>query len=260
MLAALQAFIAFGFASGAVYTFNDIFDVDVDKRHPRKKHRPIASGKVSIMTASCFVIFLLAGSLSIAYAIRTEKHNQLVATIIAYLVVNLFYSIKGKHVVIGDAFCIAIGFVLRVICGAYAIGVHPSGWIVITTFFLSLFLGFGKRRNEILALEADSAHHRPVLEKYNLSFLDNVIMSTGAISIISYALYTLDHEVIEKFGTEKLIYTAPFVAYGIFRYTHLLMRNKEGDPTEVIVQDRTLLIVAIAWFLSAYAIIYYAKM
>lgn len=258
--AALQAFVAFCLASSAAYVFNDIYDMDVDKRHPRKKFRPIAAEIVSVKVASFFAFFLLVTSLSTACLIQTTEHLPLIATIVAYLSLNVFYTIKGKHVVIVDAFCIAFGFVLRVICGACAIGVSPTGWIIITTFFLSLFLGFGKRRNEILALEADSAQHRPVLEKYNLSFLNHILMSTGTISIISYTLYTLDRGIIEKFGTDKLIYTVPFVAYAIFRYTHLLMRNDEGDPTEVIVHDPALLFAAIAWLLSAYGIIYAAKM
>lgn len=250
---AALAFGAFCLAASAIYCFNDIYDLQADKNHPRKKKRPIASGAVSVPGAVSFAVLLAAAGLALSLTVNLH----FAATVLCYLVINVYYTIKGKHVIIGDAFCIAVGFVLRVIGGAYAINVSPTGWIVITTFFLSLFLGFGKRRNEILLLEKDGAGHRPVLGKYNLSFLDQILVSTGTISIISYALYTLDSDVMHKFGTDKLFYTVPFVAYGVFRYTHLLLRSKEGDPTEVFTSDRDLILTGLAWLVSFFALVYH---
>lgn len=250
---AALAFGAFCLAASAIYCFNDIHDLQADRNHPRKKNRPIASGAISIAGGGAFAVVLAA--LGLVMSLLVNRH--LAAAVVCYLAVNVYYTVRGKHMVIGDAFCIAIGFVLRVIGGAYAIDVSPTGWIVITTFFLSLFLGFGKRRNEILLLENGGADHRPVLGKYNLPLLDQILVSTGTISIISYALYTLDRQVIAKFGTDKLFYTVPFVAYGVFRYTHLLLKSKEGDPTEVVTSDTDLILTGLAWLVSFFALVYY---
>ena len=179
-----------------------------------------------------------------------------VLVISSYVVINVFYSLIGKHIELIDAFCIAAGFVLRVIAGAYAIGVEPTGWIIVTTFFLSLFLGFGKRRNEILLLEDESGSHRKALDKYNIPLLDQIIVSTGTIAIISYALFTLDRGVISKFGSDKLIYSIPFVAYGIFRYMYLLPKSSEGDPTELITKDLPIIIDVVLWLAVSYLIMF----
>jgi decaprenyl-phosphate phosphoribosyltransferase len=157
-----------------------------------------------------------------------------------------------------DAFIIAIGFVLRIIAGAYAIAVTPTGWIIVTTFFLSLFLGFGKRRNEILQMEDNAAEHRQVLSKYNIALLDQIIVSTGTIAIISYALYTLDAGVVAKFGTDKLYYTIPFVAYGVFRYILVLFKGEKSDPTEIVTSDYEIILDVVLWLITAYAIVYFS--
>jgi len=251
--AVMLAFGAFCLAASAIYCFNDVCDLQADKNHPRKSKRPVASGAVSVAAALSFAVILAAAGL----AISSWVDSRFLTTVLCYLAINVYYTIRGKHMVIGDAFCIAIGFVLRVIGGAYAINVDPTGWIVITTFFLSLFLGFGKRRNEIVVLESESMDHRPVLGEYNLPLLDQIMVATGTISIISYAIYTLDHNVIVKFGTDKLFYTVPFVAYGVFRYTHLLLKSKDGDPTEIVTSDRGLILTSLAWLASFFGLWYY---
>jgi len=251
--AAMLAFGAFCLAASAIYCFNDVYDLQADRNHPRKSKRPVASGAVSVAGALSFAVILAAAGLAISWSVG----SHFLTIVLCYLAINVYYTIRGKHMVIGDAFCIAIGFVLRVIGGAYAINVSPTGWIVITTFFLSLFLGFGKRRNEIVVLESESTDHRPVLGEYNLPLLDQIMVATGTISIISYAIYTLDHNVIVKFGTDKLFYTVPFVAYGVFRYIHLLLRSKEGDPTEIVTSDRGLILTSFAWLASFFLLWYY---
>ncbi len=252
VIAAGMAFLAFGLAASAGYALNDILDADCDKLHPRKKKRPVASGAVSIMEAGVFAGVLAAMGLTLAI----EVSWAFFFVVVTYILVNLFYGLRGKQLAILDAFCIAIGFVLRVIGGAYAIHVEATGWIVVTTFFLSLFLGFGKRRGEIQLLENRGAGHRQVLGDYDRNLLDQVIVSTGTIAIISYALYTLDAGVAAKFGTDKLFYTVPFVAYGVFRYMHVLGRSKEGDPTEVLTSDSGIAIAIALWLIVAIAIIY----
>lgn len=250
--AAVLAFASFCLAASAIYCFNDIYDFKADKNHPRKKKRPIPSGQVSVTEASVLTALLAGGGLLVA----SSLDRRFLIILLSYLLVNVYYTISGKHKVITDAFCIASGFVFRVIGGAYAIEVAPTGWLVIITFFLSLFLGFGKRRNEIMMLEKHSSEHRPVLEQYNLALLDQIIVATGTITIISYALYTLDRDIVAKFGTDKLLYTVPFVAYGIFRYIHLLLQSREGDPTEVVTTDKSLILIMLSWLVAFFLLVY----
>ena len=252
-LAAAAAFLAFGLAASAGYAFNDIWDADTDRLHPRKKNRPVASGALSKAEAGAFAAALAAAGLVIGAIVS----YPFLAVLALYMLVNLFYSQRGKNMRIVDAFCIAIGFVLRVIGGADAIHVEATGWIVVTTFFLSLFLGFGKRRGEMLNLEHRGAGHRQVLGKYDPDLLDQIIVSTGTIAIISYALYTLDAGVAAKFGTNKLFYTIPFVAYGVFRYIHLLRKSKDADPTEVVTSDTGIILTLAGWLVTAIGIVYF---
>lgn len=249
---AVLAFISFCLAASAIYCFNDIYDLKADKNHPRKKKRPIPSGRVSAKEATLLTALMVCGAMLTGARLDT----RFFIIVLSYLLINVYYTISGKHKVITDAFCIASGFVLRVIGGAYAIGVAPTGWIIIITFFLSLFLGFGKRRNEILMLEKSSADHRPVLGHYNLAVLDQIMIATGTITIMSYALYTLDKDTISKFGTDKLLYTVPFVAYGIFRYIHLLLKSKEGDPTELVTTDKGLILILFSWIAAFFILVY----
>jgi 4-hydroxybenzoate polyprenyltransferase len=256
LVSALIAFISFCAAASAVYTFNDIKDLELDKLHPGKCIRPLASGELSTASAWKVCAILLAISIAGTVYLTIVGGYAFAVGISLYLAVNIYYTLIGKTQVIVDAFCIAVGFVLRVIAGAYAIGVEPTGWIVVTTFFLSLFLGFGKRRGEIVRMQEDSPSHREVLSSYPLNLLDQIIVSTGTIAIISYALYTLDAGVIDKFGSPRLYYTIIPVAYGVFRYMYLLLKGDEGDPTEVLMKDTGLLFTVLIWLISAAGIVY----
>ena len=255
---ALLVFVSFCLGSSAVYVLNDIKDWKQDEKHPIKKNRPIASGVISVALASiyCAALFLAFIALSSVWIILKEPIVFLLLMI--YAVLNIFYTYKLKQIELLDAFIIAIGFVLRIIAGAYAIAVTPTGWIIVTTFFLSLFLGFGKRRNEILQMEDNAAEHRQVLSKYNIALLDQIIVSTGTIAIISYALYTLDAGVVAKFGTDKLYYTIPFVAYGVFRYILVLFKGEKSDPTEIVTSDYEIILDVVLWLITAYAIVYFS--
>lgn len=255
-ISALVAFLSFCAAASAVYTFNDIRDLELDKLHPGKRIRPLASGELSTASAWQICAILLAVAFAGTVYLTVVGGYAFAVGIGLYLAVNIYYTLIGKTQVIVDAFCIAVGFVLRVIAGAYAIGVEPTGWIVVTTFFLSLFLGFGKRRGEIVRMQEDSPSHRQVLSSYPLNLLDQIIVSTGTIAIISYALYTLDAGVIDKFGSPRLYYTIIPVAYGVFRYMYLLLRGDEGDPTEVLMKDTGLLFTVLIWLVAAAGIVY----
>jgi 4-hydroxybenzoate polyprenyltransferase len=194
-------------------------------------------------------LFLSTGAVSILVNI------QFMICIGTYFLLNILYSFRGKHVVIFDVLCIATGFVLRVIGGAAAISVLPTNWIMMGTFFLALFLGFGKRRNEFLSLEKEKGNHRKVLNHYDENLLNHLIFISCGIAIISYAMYTLSPS--EKFNNgEKLIYTVPIVTFILFRYVFIIWKKDEGDPTEVIFHDIVLVGAGVFLLLVIIGLIY----
>lgn len=175
----------------------------------------------------------------------------------AYVLVNIVYSFYLKNIVILDVMSIAISFVLRVVAGAVIIGVPSSEWLILCTLLLSLFLGFAKRRHELLILENKAADHRAVLEHYSPYFLDQMTAIVTASTVMSYALYTISDETVKKFNTKSLIYTVPFVLYGIFRYLYLVHKREEGgNPTKILLTDVPLILNVLAWVLVCAYIIY----
>ena len=249
----LLAFLSFCLISSAVYILNDIKDKECDMNHPKKKERPIASGRVSPGIA----VLIGAVAMFCSLWLGVNLGPEFTWCLVIYAVVNVFYTFMGKHIAIIDVFCIAASFSLRVLGGSYGIASEPSGWLIVTTFFLSLFLGFGKRRGEMLSLEENSINHREVLLSYDVSFLNSIIVSTGTVSIVLYALYTLDRVVIEQIGTEKLIYSVPFVTYGIFRYILLMSKRKDADPTDLVLHDAGMILSVSLWFIVVVLVIYF---
>jgi 4-hydroxybenzoate polyprenyltransferase len=246
----------FSLAASALYIFNDIRDAEADRRHPQKKSRPIASGRVSTGTASVIAIILGAAALGGAFALDRGFWSVLAI----YVILNLAYSALLKQVVIIDVMVIAAGFVLRVLAGAAVISVSPSSWLVICTILLALFLAFGKRRQEIVMLGDEADSHRPVLEHYSTYFLDQMMAVVTASTVISYMLYTVSEDTYKFFGTRHLLWTTPFVLYGIFRYLYLVHRKeKGGDPAELMFGDKPLLINIVLWVIACVLIIYFIK-
>ena len=252
-LLTVQGFILFSLAASAVYIFNDIADIEQDKLHPTKSLRAIPSGKLSVQTATVVATMLFVFSIIGAFFLNMKFGMAL----LLYLLINVLYSYKLKHVVIIDVMTISAGFVLRVVAGAFLIGVPTSEWLLICTVLLSLFLGFSKRRHEITILESQANDHRTVLAHYSPYFLDQMIGIVTASTVMSYALYTISDETVKKFGTSDLIFTVPFVLYGIFRYLYLVHKKEEGgNPTKLALTDRPLLINIILWIVTASFIIY----
>ena len=250
---ALGAFIIFCGLSGAIYLFNDVMDAERDRLHPSKRLRPIASGALSPSTAVVFGGLLLAGCLAAAFRIGVSF--GLVA--VGYGVLLTAYSLWLKHMVILDVLTVAAGFVLRAVAGAVAVEVEISGWLLICTILIALFLALGKRRHEYRSLARDAAAHRPILAEYSESFLDQMISVVTASTVTAYALYTMSPETVAKFHTRLLPLTLPFVLYGIFRYLYLLYRRDlGGNPSDLLVSDRALLFDALLWMLATFAIIY----
>jgi len=250
---ALGAFAIFCGLSGAIYLFNDVADAERDRLHPSKRLRPIASGELSRTTAVIFGTLLLAGCLAAAF--RIGASFGLVA--LGYAALLTAYSVWLKHVVILDVLTVAAGFVLRAVAGAVAVDAEISGWLLICTILIALFLALGKRRHEYRSLARDAAAHRPILAEYSESFLDQMISVVTASTVTAYALYTMSPETVAKFHTRLLPLTLPFVLYGIFRYLYLLYRRDlGGNPSDLLVTDRALLFDALLWMLATFAIIY----
>jgi len=250
---ALGAFAIFCGLSGAIYLFNDVADAERDRLHPSKRLRPIASGELSRTTASIFGALLLAGCLAASFRIGIAF--GLVA--LGYGALLTAYSVWLKHIVILDVLTVAAGFVLRAVAGAVAVDVEISGWLLICTILIALFLALGKRRHEYRSLARNAAAHRPILAEYSESFLDQMISVVTASTVTAYALYTMSPETVAKFHTRLLPLTLPFVLYGIFRYLYLLYRRDlGGSPSDLLVTDKALLFDALLWMLATFAIIY----
>jgi 4-hydroxybenzoate polyprenyltransferase len=241
---ALVAFAAFCLLSSAVYVFNDLMDREQDRLHPRKANRPLASGTVAVSAALALIVTFGGSGLALAFCCAGE----LPLIFVAYLAINVAYSLGLKHIVIVDVFIIASGFMLRILAGTAGIGIVPSQWLLLCGLLLTLFLGFAKRRAELIALDDDAARHRAVLEHYSDTLLDQMISVVGAGVVVTYSLYTVSLETVELHGTDKLIYTVPFVLYGMFRYLFLLhRRGGGGDPAQEMVHDVHLLLALAGW-------------
>ncbi len=250
---ATAAFVIFCALAGVVYLVNDVADRDRDRQHPRKRDRPIASGALSVSAALTAAGLLGIGAL--AWAWWVGRDLGLVAT--AYVLLLVLYSGPLKHIVIIDVLTIAIGFVLRVVAGAVAIGVPISQWLLICTILLALFLGLSKRRHEIVLLADGATGHRRILQEYSPYLLDQMIGVVTASTLMAYILYATSHETAEKFGTSLLGLTIPFPLYGIFRYLYLV-HHKEGggSPAELLLNDRPLLACVALWAVAVVVIIY----
>lgn len=253
-LTSLRAFITFCLASSFVYIINDIVDRDADRAHPEKKYRPIAAGVVSVSRA-----LILSTILIILIVLLLITFNSTFNIAVAgFLMLNMLYSFSFKHIVILDVFSIAAGFSLRVLAGAFAIKVEISSWLILTTMFISLFLGVMKRHSELtVAAENSNSNTRKVLQDYNIDFANQMATVAAAGVIICYALYTVAARTITVFGTENLIYTTPFVVFGIFRYMYLVYKFDKGEnTTRIMVTDIPMIITVISYVIVTVLIIY----
>ena len=247
------AFACFCLISGAAYLFNDIRDRENDRQHPLKRRRPIASGALRVSVAAIAAILLALIALIGGFYV----HPHFGIVLLIYAVLNIAYTLYLKHIVILDVMIIAAGFLLRAIGGAVAIQVVISSWFILCTMLLALFLGFAKRRHELALLEDDASTHRRILAEYSPQFLDQIIAIVTAGALVSYALYTMSPEVIEKLGTKYLNLTIPFVIYGMLRYLYLIYKKDGGgNPTSTVLGDIPLLIACALWLLTLGVILY----
>ena len=243
---ALAAFAAFCLLASAVSVMNDLIDREQDRRHPKKKNRPLAAGTVGVGAAQVLAGACLVGGGAIAWLWAGSAPW----IFLAYVLLNVGYSLGLKHVVILDVFIIAAGFMLRILAGTLGLGIPPSQWLLLCGLMLTLFLGFAKRRAELDALGEDGAGHRRVLEHYTAPMLDQFIGIAAAGTVISYALYTVSAETVALHGTRALIATVPFVLYGMLRYLWKLhARGGGGDPAQELLRDPHLLAATAGWLL-----------
>lgn len=247
------AFGVFCLISGSIYIFNDLMDLEEDRKHPEKSKRPLAAGRLKKnQGAIAFVILSIFG-----FAAAFLINKYFVYIILFYYLIQIWYCLRLKHVVILDVFIISIGFIIRVAAGALAIKVQISPWLLICSMLLALFLALSKRRYELSLFAEDAGQHRPILKEYSLGLLDQMISIVTASTVIAYCLYTISSDTVTKFGTNELIYTVPFVLYGIFRYLYLVhQRSEGGSPEMLILKDKPLLLVILLWTLTSFLIIY----
>jgi 4-hydroxybenzoate polyprenyltransferase len=254
---AVIAFVVFCALSGTVYLMNDVLDREQDRRHPLKAQRPIAAGTLSVKVAVIAATLLGIASLAVAYAMGLPFF----AVSAAYLSLQFAYSVFLKHVVILDVLSIAAGFTLRAVAGGAVLRVPVSHWLVLCTSLLALFLALGKRRHELLLLADHAIEHRPILEAYSPYLLDQMISVVTASTLIAYAFYTISPETTAKFGTSLLSLTIPFPLYGIFRYLYLVhRRDRGGNPSDLILEDRPLLVCIALWGLAVVLVVYNVKL
>ncbi len=243
VLHAVEAFVVFCLLSGSVYAFNDLFDYREDRQHPTKRNRPVASGAISPPAAGVVAVSLAAFGMFVS--LRMPQGFGITA--LTYLALNFVYTLWGKHRVLLDVILIAVGFVLRALGGAQAVEVEVSAWLVICTFTLCLFLGFGKRRCELATMSNEKAtSHRATLASYTPELLTQLLSTTGGIAVITFLLYTLDPHTPSP---RSMVFTTPLVVYAIFRYAMVIARGQRTGPTDVLINDRPFLLTAILWTL-----------
>lgn len=253
----LYGFLVFCFLSGGVYVLNDVFDRKKDGAHPAKKKRPIAAGLLDPRDAIPFALALLAGLLAAAWFLG----GRFFVVAVLFAAVNFAYSIFLRNVVILDVFCISFNFLLRAVAGVAVLdpvvpGIEISPWLLICTLFLSLFLAFCKRRNEITFLD-DAQTHRHSLKDYSVHLLDQLVGLSATTALVSYSIYTIWPSTVEKFGTTNLVYTIPFVVFGIMRYLYIVYsRNEGGDPSGTLLTEKSILITVFLWMCATILILW----
>jgi 4-hydroxybenzoate polyprenyltransferase len=250
----LLAFVCFCCVASGAYVMNDIRDCERDRQHPLKSLRPLPSGRIGRGTAISLSVVLMAVGL-VGAALLGSGFFVLTAV---YLMLQVAYTFSLKDMVILDVMSIAAGFVIRAVAGGVVIGVPVSPWLVICTFLLALFLGFSKRRHELVLLDDRAIEHRESLREYSPYFLDQMISVVTASTVVAYAIYTASPEVQDKLGTDKLYLTIPFVLFGIFRYLYLVHQREEGgNPTQLLLNDRPLQADVLLWILAASLLLYW---
>ncbi len=253
---AVLTMLAYCFIASSVYCYNDIVDVDADRRHPVKCKRPIASGIISVRMGYTLMALMLLLSMALLALLPTNR-LQVVGVLLFYYVLNLCYCARLKQYAIIDVCVVAFGFVLRIVAGGVACDVMLSKWIVLMTFLLTLFLSFAKRRDDVLRMNKTGEAPRKNTSRYNLTFINQAITISASVTLVCYIMYTVSPEVTEHFNTEYLYLTTVFVILGLLRYIQIaVVDEKSGDPTKVVLHDRFTQLIILGWGLTFMFMIY----
>jgi prenyltransferase, ubiA family len=256
VIASVVTFFAFSFAASAIYCFNDIVDVDADRRHPVKCHRPIASGAVSVPTAYALMAVLALLSALLLFFLP-QRAGETAGIVAFYFLLNMAYCLWLKRHAIIDVCTVAFGFVLRILAGGMACDVAVSNWLVLMTFLLALFLSFAKRRDDVLRMNETGEPPRRNTIRYNLTFVNQAITITGTVTLVCYIMYTVSPEVVSRFHAPYLYLTSIFVLAGLLRYMQLTVVDEvSGDPTKILLRDRFTQAIVVAWIMAFLLIIY----
>lgn len=253
---AVGGFLCFSLAASAIYIFNDIIDRETDNLHPEKSQRPIAAGTVSIGSAAVMSVLYATVAIIGSYMLA----RALAIIIVTYIVLMILYSLLFKKTMILDCVVVSIGFCLRAVAGAVVVGVFISPWLIICTFALCLFLGFGKRRSEIAQLRENSESFRKTLAGYTPELLAHMLDVTSGLAIVCFLLYAMDERTLRTFGTTNLVYTTPLVLYCVFRFSALIQKGKYSGPVQLILRDRPFQLGFILWVLACIGVIYADKL
>jgi 4-hydroxybenzoate polyprenyltransferase len=247
-------FVAFCTLSSFAYALNDISDREADRLNPEKRHRPVACGDLSVPEAAAFAVVLGAVGMVLSLVLGPA----FVGIAVLYIGLQFAYSLWAKQYVVLDVIAVALGFVLRAFAGGVAIDAEVSPWLVFITFVLALLLVLGRRRHELIALGDGAAAHRGALSQYSIRLIDQMIAIVAGATLVSYMIYTASAEVEAKLGTRHLYLTAPFVAFGILRYLYLIdQRNEGGDPAQLLIRDKPLLVAVVLWILADVLLLYF---
>ena len=254
--AGLVTALCFSFAASSIYCLNDIVDVDDDRRHPVKCHRPMASGAISIAQGYILMFSMFILSMLSTFLLR-QSQLETASVILFYWLLNIAYCLKLKQYAIIDVCVVSFGFVLRILAGGYATSIHLSKWIVLMTFLLMLFLSFAKRRDDVVRMNETGHAPRQNTIRYNLTFINQAITITASVTLVCYIMYTVSPETIQNFHTDYLYLTSVFVLVGLLRYIQIAVVDKRsGDPTKVMLHDRFMQFVVLAFGLAFLFIIY----
>lgn len=256
LLTVLVGVLSFSLIASCVYILNDYKDIESDKKHPKKRKRPLAAGTVSKPQAIIILLVCLAIGFGVAFFLKMK----VVFLLAIYFSLNIAYSFGLKSISILDVIIVAIGFVLRVKCGGSLAGIYVSEWLTLMIFLLALIMAFAKRRDDVLLKLSSGTEMRKAVKGYNLEFLNVTLAMLSAITIVTYLLYSLSDGIISQWGTHRLYYTCLFVLAGIIRYLQItFVENNTGSPTAILYKDKFIQGSIFLWVMSFYFIIYYPE-
>lgn len=256
LFACIITFFSYSCLASSIYCYNDIYDVEADKQHSIKCARPIASGTISVQKAYVLMFVMLALGLSLLCFLPFNTYKTM-AVLLFYYAMNIAYCTKLKNFAIIDVCVVAFGFVLRILAGGVSTGITLSKWIVLMTFLLTLFLSFAKRRDDVIRMNETGKAPRKNTNRYNITFINQAITITAAITLVCYIMYTVSPEVVNRFHSDYLYLTSIFVLVGLLRYIQLaIVDEKTGDPTKILLKDRFTQAVVVGWIIVFGIIIY----